>query len=195
MSGSGSENGYVEYFAILGLSPDAKPGDVRKAYKRKMKDLVMEIARVQITEDRRARFLLEMAQLNAALCLLRDTDSRDAYWHDRQQLIDLENRWREAVEQQSTEAEPLRRDYERRLRDFLSHYVEDLMLTAGRDKEAVEASNWNRAHERHASRILREYRNLLYQQIRQRMPYHDVTRPQVDWDERRATVAALTKES
>ncbi len=195
MSGSGSENGYVDYFDILGLAPDAKPGDVRKAYRRKMKDLVMEIARVQITEDRRARFLLEMAQLNAALCLLRDESARDAYWNDREELIQIENRWREAVEQRQAEAEPLRRDYERRLRDFLSRYVEDLMLSAGRDKEAVEASNWDRAHERHASRILREYRNRLYQQIRQRMPYHEVTPPRIDWNERRAAVAALTKES
>lgn len=195
MNGSGSENGYVDYFDILGLAPDAKPGDVRKAYRRKMKDLVMEIARVQITEDRRARFLLEMAQLNAALCLLRDESGRDTYWNDRQELVQIENRWREAVEQRHGEAEPLRRDYERRLRDFLSRYVEDLMLSAGRDKEAVEASNWDRAHERHASRILREYRNRLYQQIRQRMPYHEVTPPRIDWDERRAAVAALTKES
>lgn len=194
MSGSDSENGYVDYFAILGLPVDAKPGDVRKAYKRKMKDLVMEIARVQITEDRRARFLLDMAQLNAALCVLRETETRDAYWGDRQQLIDLEGRWSEAVAQQTREAEPLRREYDRRLRDFLSHYVEDLMLSAGRDKEAVEASNWDRAHERHASRILREYRNLLYQQIRQRMPYHEITPPQIDWNERRAAVSTLTKE-
>ncbi len=61
-----SEEGYVDYFAILELDSSAKPGEVRKNYKRMMKDLVMEIARVRITEERRSHYLLQMAQLNAA---------------------------------------------------------------------------------------------------------------------------------
>ena len=194
MSGSNSEQGYVDYFAVLDAAPGVKAGEVRKAYKKKMISLVNEIARVQITEDRRARYLLDMAQLNAALCLLRDGEAAEAYWRERQELIELEAQWREAAEAGSDSSEALRRDFERRLRDFLAKYVEDLMLSAGRDPEAVEVSHWDRAHERHASRILREYKNRLYQEIRQRMPYHEATPPRIDWDERRAAVAALVKE-
>ncbi len=69
------------------------------------------------------------------------------------------------------------------------------MLDAGRDKECVEASHWNEAHERHAFRILRHYRQGLYQKILARLPFVEVTPPQIDWVERRETVSALLRES
>ena len=75
--------------------------------------------------------------------------------------------------------------------DFLTVYVEEAMLEAGRDKDCVDASNWDSAHERHAFRILRHYRQGLYQEILERLPYCEVTAPAVDWDERTRTVAAL----
>ena len=48
-------DGYINFFEILGLNEDAKPGEVRKVYRRRMKELVGEIARVEITQQRRAR--------------------------------------------------------------------------------------------------------------------------------------------
>ena len=59
------DSGYVNYFEILGLDESAKPGEVRKNYKHMMKELVMEIARSEITPERRASYLLDMAKLNA----------------------------------------------------------------------------------------------------------------------------------
>ena len=53
------DDGYVDYFQILKIAPDAKPGEVRTSYKQLMKDLVMEIARIEITEERRDRYLLD----------------------------------------------------------------------------------------------------------------------------------------
>jgi hypothetical protein len=189
-----SEEGYVDYFSILGLDESAKPGEVRNSYKHKMKELVQEIARVEITEDRRARFLLDMAQLNAAFYLLRETETRDAYWNARKDVIDLEDQWRTAVESSSPDADTLRRTYDSRLRHFLSRYIEEAMLEAGRDKGCVEASNWDAAHERHASQILRHFRQSLYQQILERLPYSEVTPPKIDWEERARTVAAILRE-
>ncbi len=183
--------GYVNYFAILGLNETAKPGEVRKAYKKKMKDLVNEIANTELTEERRSHYLLEMAKLNAALYILRDPKLRDAYWNERQELIDLEERWREAEEAGDDQADYLRRQYDARLRNFLARYMEELVLDAGRDKECVEASNWDAAHERHASRLLRFYRQSLHQQILERLPYFDLSPVHIDWDERKQTVAAL----
>jgi hypothetical protein len=87
------------------------------------------------------------------------------------------------------EAEPMAREYDRRVRAWLSKYLEDMMLAAGRDKECVEASQWDRAHERHATRLLREFRHRQYQAIVQRLPFVDVTKPEVNWDERRRMVA------
>lgn len=190
-----SDSGYVNYFEILGLTDDAKPGEVRKTYRKKMKDLVIEIARTQITEEKRAQFLLEMAKLNAAFYLLRDNESRDAYWSERSALVDLEARWIDAVEENKEEADRLRRDYDARLKSFLSKYVEELMLEAGRDKDCVEASHWNVAHERHASRLLRHYRHRLNQEILERLPYSETTRPQVDWDERRGFAETLLSDA
>lgn len=191
MSEDRDDKGYVDYYAILELPEDAKPGEVRKVYKRMMKDLLLEISRAEITEERRAHFLLRMAILNAALVILRDTERRDIYWRERQELMALEEQWRQAVEQNTDTKDALRRRYDSRVRDFLSKYVEDLMLEAGRDKEAVEASNWDPAHERHAFRILRYYRQNLYQQILERLPFAEVTPPSIDWEERRSTAAAI----
>ncbi len=188
------EDGYIDYFAILGLPIDAKPGEVRKEYRRRMKNLVCEIAEVEITEERRSRYLLEMAQLNAAFMILSDSALREAYWNERNGLIELEAAWCAAVEAGQPEAEQLRRDFDRRIRDFLSRYIEETMLDAGRNKECVEASNWDMAHERHAFRILRHYRQTLYQQILERLPYVHVTPPQVNWEERAKTVAAILAE-
>lgn len=182
-----NESGYVDYFAELGLDQTAKPGEVRKSYRTKMKDLVAEIAAVEITEERRAKYLLEMAKLNAALLLLRESEQRDVYWRERQELIDLEQQWRAAADA-GEDTNELRKSFDARVRAFLSRYVEEAMLAAGRDKECVEASNWDAAHERHASRILRYYRNSLYQQILERLPFAEVTKPDIDWAERQRFV-------
>lgn len=189
-----SETGYVDYFEILGVGEQAKPGEVRKVYRRKMKALVGEIARVEITEERRAHYLLEMAKLNAALCVLRDADRRDVYWNERKQLIALEQQWRDASAANDSEADSLRRAFDGRLRNFLAKYVEELMLEAGRDKECVEASHWDAAHERHASRFLRHYKQQLYQEILERLPFSEVTPPNIDWDERARFVTATLGE-
>ena len=186
-----SDSGYVDYFAELGLDEDAKPGEVRKAYRRIMKDLVNEIAAVEITEERRSRYLQQMAKLNAALYVLRETESRDEYWECRRELIALEKEWSTASEAGAPDVDRYRKAFDGRLRDFLSKYVEDLMLAAGRDKECVEASNWDAAHERHAFRILRHYRQSLYREILERLPFAEVTKPQIDWKERQTTVARL----
>ena len=186
-----SDKGYVNYLEILELDESARPGDVRKNYKRLMKDLVMEIARVEITQERRDRYLLGMAKLNAAFYILRDNESREIYWQARKEIMTLEAEWRNAVESGIEDTNTLRRMYDAKLRHFLSRYVEETMLEAGRDKECVEASNWDAAHERHASRLLRHYRQSLYQQILERLPYFEVTPPRIDWDERTRTIAAI----
>jgi len=186
-----AEEGYVNYFDILGVGEGAKPGEVKNAYRRKMKALVVEIAQAEITEQRRAHYLLEMAKLNAALCVLRDTGTRDAYWSERQRLIALEEEWREAADDGRSGVDQLRRDFSRGISDFLTKYVEELMLDAGRDPECVEMSHWDAAHERHAFRILRHYRQRLFQEILDRLPYSEITKPDIDWDKRRATAAGI----
>jgi len=188
------EAGYINYFEILGVAEDAKPGEVRKEYRARMKRLVADIARLEITEERRSRFLLDMAKLNAAFYILWKPESREAYWGERQALIELEERWRSAVRDNASDTDSLRRDFDRRIRDFLAKYVEESMLEAGRDKDCVEFSHWDVAHERHAFRILRYYRQTLYQQILERLPFVDVTPPRIDWDERTKTVAAILNE-
>lgn len=189
------DQGYVNYFDILSLSEHAKPGDVRKAYKRKMKDLVSEIGQAELTEERRSYYLLEMAKLNAALYILRDPGLRDSYWQERNALIELESQWRQAEDNGSDEADTLRRQYDTRIRSFLARYMEELVLEAGRDKECVEASGWDEAHERHASRLLRNYRQSMYQQILERLPYFDLTPITFDWEERKTKVRALLEKA
>lgn len=189
-----TDDGYVNYFEILGLDPTAKIGEIKKTYKKKMKDLVMEIAAVEITEERRARYLLEMAKLNAANYILGNNAMRDAYWSSREEVMQIEQDWREAdAAQQDTDT--YRRQFEMKMKDFLSAYVEGAMLDAGRDPECVEASHWDAAHERHASRILRHYRQRLYNTVLERLPFYDVTKPTIDWTERARSVAAMLKES
>lgn len=178
---SADESGYINYFEVLGVSEDAKPGEVRNRYKRAAKDLILEISRTTLTEDRRDRFLLEMAKLNAAYYILRDSERRQRYMEDRERVIALEEQWRTAAEQHRDDEDVLRRAFDNALRHFLSRYLEELLLEAGRDAECVEASGWDAAHERHASRVLRHYRQQLYQIIHERLPFYDVTQPQVDW--------------
>lgn len=185
-----SEDVYIDYFAKLELTESANPGEVRKHYKKLMKNLVMDIARVQITQQRRDQFLLNMAQLNAAFYILRDNDRRAAYVEARKRVIALEEEWNAAVEA-GGEAEQPRRKYDAALKHFLSTYLEELMLQAGRDKDCVEASHWDLNHERHASKILREHRQRLYHAIQERLPFHEVTKPALDWEERRGMVAEL----
>ena len=185
------EKGYINYFEFLGLQDDCKLGEVRKEYRQRMKDLVAEIARVEITEERRSRYLLEMGQLNAAFFILRKAELREDYWAERARVIGLERKWRETVARGEAGADDLRRDFERRMRDFLARYVEEAMLDAGRDRECVEHSHWDAAHERHAFRILRRYRQSLYREILNRLPYVDVTPPAIDWEERARLVASV----
>lgn len=189
-----STEGYVNYFEILGVADDANAGEVRKNYKKLMRNLVGEIARVEITGDRRDRYLLDMAKLNAAVYLLRDKAKRADYTALRDELIELERRWCDAEGADPAASDELRREFDGKVRSFLSKYVEEAMLEAGRDKGCVEASHWDADHERHASRILRYYRHRLYQDILERVPFSEVTRPGTDWDERRETVAELIRE-
>ncbi|NCU21481.1 FAD-dependent oxidoreductase [Candidatus Falkowbacteria bacterium] len=55
---------------MAGLDPDFKPGDVRRNYRKKIKDLLVEITGQAMTEERRNRYLLQMAQMNAAFYIL-----------------------------------------------------------------------------------------------------------------------------
>ncbi len=187
-----SEAGYINYFEILGLGADANPGEVRNTYRKKIKAL-RDAAGAATTEDRRAQFILDMAKLNAAAFILRDLPKREAYWQERQALIELEQRWRE---QAAANADPeandaLRREFDSRARYFLSKYVEETMLEAGQDKDVAEGSGWNIFYARYALKLLRHYRHLLYHEILERLPFHTVTTPAIDWDERRRTVSAL----
>lgn len=178
------DSGYVNYAGVLGLDPDFKPGDVRRNYRKKIKDLLVEITGQAMTEERRNRYLLQMAQMNAAFYILRDNDLREKYQADRDAVIRLEEDWRLAAEADPGAADNLRRRFDQALRHFLSTYLEELMLQAGRDPECVENSGWDPAHERHASRVLRHYRQRIYHEIHERLPYYDVTRPEADWAER-----------
>ena len=187
-----SAEGYIDYYKMLDLDASANPGEVRKSYKRLIKDLLIEISQqVQLTEDGRNQYLLRMAQLNAAFYILRDEARRERYIADRARAIALEEEWGQAVEAKTENAEPLRRQYDGALRHYLSTYMEELMLEAGRDAECVEASHWDANHERHAGRVLRQFRQRLYHQIHERLPFYDITRPEIDWSERARTAAAL----
>lgn len=186
-----TDTGYINYFEILGLNDDANPGEVRKTYKRLMKELVGEIARAEITEDLRAKYLLDMAKLNAAVFVLRDKARREDYWSEREALIDLEARWTAADPDDREANDQVRREFEGRMRAFLSKYVEETVLEAGQDKEVVEASHWNPAHARHATSLLRHYRHRLHHDVLERLPFHEITPPNIDWDERKATASRL----
>jgi curved DNA-binding protein CbpA len=183
--------GYVNYYEVLGVPETAPPGEVRKTYKREMKRLVQEIAGQEITEARRSHYLLEMAKLNAALYILRDKDRRDTYWQLRTELMDLEQRWRDDAGKDPAQDDQYRRQFDSKVKRFLSTYVEEAVLEAGRDSECVEASHWDEAHQRHAFRILRRYRHMLYHDILERLPFYEVTLPNIDWNERVETVRGM----
>jgi DnaJ-class molecular chaperone len=185
------DKGYVDYFAELGVDQDCKPGEVRNQYKKCIKDLLMHISQVQITEERRDNFLLALAKLNAAFFILRDNDLRQRYAEDRANVMDLEMQWRAAAEQGGEANDRLRRAFDTALRQYLSTYMEERMVEAGRDPECVEASHWDIAHERHATRILRHFRQRRYQEIHERLPFYEVTQPKIDWDERARTITGL----
>lgn len=183
-----TDNGYINYFEVLELTDECKPGDVRNSYKRLMKKLLQEIGRTQITDSRRDAFLLDIARHNAAFYILRDNDLRERYVADRAAVISLEEAWHSAVQEAPDTVDAHRRKFDAALRHFLSRYMEELMLEAGRDRECVEQSHWSRAHERHASRVLRHYRQRLYHEIHERLPYYDITEPKFDWEERKSVV-------
>jgi len=185
------ESGYIDFFEILGVAENAKTAEVRSTYKKKMKDLLWEIQHAELTEGKRAQYLLQMAQLNASFVILRDTDAREQYARTRQQLIELEQDWRDAVEANAPEADNLRRSYEGQLRDFLSHYCETVMLDAGYDKECMQVSHWDQGHARHASKVLRHYRHRLQHDVLERLPFTRVTPPEIELDERKAFAAAV----
>ncbi|HOV32228.1 MAG TPA: hypothetical protein PLX23_02545 [Candidatus Hydrogenedens sp.] len=184
---------YINYFSILGLEENCKTGDVRKNYKKMMKDLILNIHSTEVTPDQLDQYLLAMAKLNAAFYILRDEVRRNAYVEHRKKVIQLEKQWCEVGENDpnSPEGDQLRREFDRVLRDFLTKYMEELVLEAGRDKECVETSNWDPYHERHASRVLRHYRQKQYSQIHERLPYYDVTKPTIDWGEREQAVKQI----
>jgi len=189
-----SEDGYINFYDTLGLEPGANPGEVRKTYKKKMKKLVMDIAEAEITESVRNQFLLSMTQLNAAVFILRDKGLTEAYWNEREELINLEKEWSSVPEEDIDQRDRLRQRFDMVVRHFLSHYVEEITLVAGLDKEVAETSNWNQAHARHATRILRHYRHNLYHDILERLPFYEVTTPNIDWDERSTTTSQLIAE-
>jgi len=186
-----STAGYVNYFETLGLADGANPGEARKVYKRMMKKLVQDIARTEITPDKRSAFILDVARLNAACFVLKDKDRREVYWAEREALIAMEAEWRALDESDTAAQEKIRGAFDSRIRSFLSRYVEEMTLTAGQDREILEASRWDDAHARYATSLLRYYRQHLYNDILERLPYHEVTKPKIDWDERQSTVEEL----
>lgn len=185
------DKGYVNYYEVLGVPEGAPPGEVRKTYRREMKRLVQEIASQEITDDRRSKYLLDMAKLNAALYILRDKERREAYWNLRNELMELEEAWRNDTGQDPAQDDKYRRQFDSKIKQFLSTYVEEAMLEAGRDQECVDASHWDEAHQRHSFRILRRYRHMLYHDILARLPFYEVTPPQINWDERLETVRGI----
>lgn len=186
-----SEAGYINYFETLGIADGANPGEARKVYKRLMKKLLQEIAQAEITPDKRNAFILDVARLNGACYVLKDKERREAYLEERGALIKMEAEWC-ALDPKDTQGhEKIRGIFDSRVRSFLSKYVEEMTLTAGQDREILEASNWNEAHARYATSLLRYYRQHLYNDILERLPFHEVTEPKIDWDERESTVSEL----
>lgn len=187
------ESGYIDYFSILEVEPGSKPAEVIKNYRKKAKRLVIEISEAEMTEEKRNRYLLQLAQLNAAYYILRDRTRSAQYERSLEEVIRLETEWRERAGDPAS-SDQLRRRFDQALRNFLAVYMEEAQLEAGRDPECVEYTGWDAAHERHASRVLRHYRQQRYHEIQERLPYFEVTAPMVDWDERRAVVSRLLEE-
>lgn len=188
-----SDAGYINYFEILGLEDGANPGEVRNSYKKTMKKLMQELSSGKVAQDKQNQFLLDMARLNAAVYVLKDQERREAYVADRQELIDLEATWCASDQSDYEQNNRYRAEFDMKVRSFLSKYVEETTLTAGMDKEVAEASQWGPGHSRAATSLLRYFRHHLYNEILERLPYHEVTEPKIDWDERKSTIAAMLK--
>ncbi len=186
--------GYTDYRVILDLPDQYKPADVIRNYKKRMKQLLIDISDNEHSNERQEYYLLLMAQLNAAFYILRDRQRGETYLHEREEVIRLEEEWRGASATGDAGSEDqLRRRYDQALRDFLSKYMEEYMLEAGRDPECVEQSGWCAAHEQHAGRILRQYRQQRYQEIHERLPYFEISHPEIVWEERAGFVEELLK--
>ena len=186
-----SEVGYINYFDTLGLADGANPGEVRKSYKKLVKKLIQDVQNTEVTPDKRSAFILDMARFNAACFVLKDKVRREIYWEERQAMINLEAEWLAIGQDDSKAQEEIRGRFDQEIRSFLSKYVEEMTLTAGHDKEVVEVSQWNPDYARFATSLLRYYRHHLYNDILERLPFHEVTKPKIDWDERQSAVAEL----
>ena len=159
------DSGYVDYRTVLDLPENYKPADVIRTYKKKMKNLVIEISQTKVTQEQRDQYLLLMAQLNAAFYIFRDRARGESYLRERDEVIQLEEEWR-TVTGDPAKSDVMRRRYDQALRSFLAKYMEELVLEAGRDPDCIESSGWDAAHERYAGRILRQYRQQLSQNTR-----------------------------
>ncbi len=184
------DSGYVDYRTVLDLPENYKPADVIRTYKKKMKNLVIEISQTKVTQEQRDQYLLLMAQLNAAFYIFRDRARGESYLRERDEVIQLEEEWR-TVTGDPAKSDVMRRRYDQALRSFLAKYMEELVLEAGRDPDCIESSGWDAAHERYAGRILRQYRQQRYHKIHERLPYYEITPPVIDWSERAVFVDNL----
>lgn len=188
--------GYTDYREALALPENYKPADVIRNYKKRMKQLLIEISENKQADDKRDHYLLLMAQLNAAFYILRDRQRGETYLHEREEVMRMEEEWREtAAKHIPGDEDALRRRYDQALRNFLAKYMEEFVLEAGRDPECVENSGWDSIHERLAGRILRQYRQQRYHEIHERLPYFEVSAPDINWDSRAAFVEELLEGS
>lgn len=177
------DSGYIDYRMVLELPEKYKPADVIRTYKKKMKNLVIEISQSKVAQEQRDQYLLLMAQLNAAFYIFRDRQRGETYLRDRDEVVALEAEWQQ-VAQDVEKSDVMRRKYDQALRSFLARYMEELVLEAGRDPDCMEQSGWDAAHERYAARVLRKYRQQRYHKIHERLPYYEITPPSIDWSER-----------
>ena len=187
--------GYVDYREVLILPELYKPADVIRNYKKRAKQLLIEISEDQKAAEKQDQYLLQMAQLNAAFYILRDRQRGETYLREREEVMGLENEWRSLAEKGGGEEDAMRRRYDQALRNFLAKYMEEFVLEAGRDPECVENSNWSSVHERLAGRILRQYRQQRYQEIHERLPFFEISQPEIDWEDRNRFVEELLKGS
>lgn len=188
--------GYTDYREVLALPENYKPADVIRNYKKRMKQLLIEISENRQADDRRDHYLLLMAQLNAAFYILRDRQRGETYLLERNEVMRMEEEWRTATGKgDAGEEDALRRKYDQALRNFLAKYMEEFVLEAGRDPECVENSGWDSVHERLAGRILRQYRQQRYHEIHERLPYFEVSAPDIDWETRYSFVEELLEGS
>lgn len=186
------DQGYIDYRTLLELQESYKPADVIRTYRKKMKQLMVQISENKDADEHRDRYLLQIAELNAAYYILRNKELGTQYIEEREALMALEKEWA-ALDSEDPSFDTLRRHYDQSLRAFLARYMEELILEAGRDPECVENSGWSAAHERFAGRVLRQFRQQRYHEIHERLPYYDITRPEVDWEERVRFAATLIR--